>query len=237
MPRDDIKALTFDVFGTVVDWRGTIIREGKALNGKKGWNVDWGRFADAWRGLYQPSLSRVRDGQIPWAKLDDLHRESLEIVLKRFRLKDLSEEEIDQLNRVWHRLDPWFDVVGGLYRLRRRFILATLSNGNVALIVNMAKRAGLPWDAVLGAEVARHYKPQPEAYLITAELLGLAPEQCMMVAAHNGDLVAAAACGFRTAFVKRPREHGQHQTTDLEPSHPFDFVAEHFSDLADQLGC
>ena len=237
MLPDDIKALTFDVFGTVVDWRGTIIREGVALNREKGWNVDWGRFADAWRGLYQPSLSKVRNGEIPWTKLDDLHRESLLAVLKRFRLRDLSPDEIEHMNRVWHRLDPWFDVVGGLYRLKRRFILATLSNGNVALIVNMAKRASLPWDVVLGAEIAGHYKPQPEAYLTAAELLGLAPEQCMMVAAHNGDLVAAAECGFRTAFVRRPREHGFNQTSDLEADHPFDFVAEHFSDLADQLGC
>ena len=237
MPSDQIKALTFDVFGTVVDWRGTIIREGAALNRDKGWNIDWARFADAWRAQYQPSMTKVRNGEVPWTKLDDLHRQSLLTVLKRFRVRDLGEDDIEQLNLVWHRLDPWPDAVGGLYRLKKRFILATLSNGNVALIVNMAKRASLPWDAVLGAEVARHYKPQPEAYLTTASLLGLAPEQCMMVAAHNGDLVAAAECGFRTAFVRRPREHGFHQTSDLEPSHAFDFTAENFSDLADQLGC
>ena len=237
MPSDQIKALTFDVFGTVVDWRGTIIREGATLNREKGWNIDWARFADAWRAQYQPSMTKVRNGEVPWTKLDDLHRQSLLTVLKRFRVRDLGEDDIEQLNLVWHRLDPWPDAVGGLYRLKKRFILATLSNGNVALIVNMAKRASLPWDAVLGAEVARHYKPQPEAYLTTASLLGLAPDQCMMVAAHNGDLVAAAECGFRTAFVRRPREHGFHQTSDLEPSHAFDFAAENFSDLADQLGC
>jgi 2-haloacid dehalogenase len=234
---DAVQALTFDVFGTVVDWRSSIIREGQALGKAKSLSVDWARFADAWRGLYQPTMSRVRNGELPWTKLDDLHRMSLDRLLGEFRITALSEAEIDHLNRAWHRLDPWPDAVEGLTRLRRRFILATCSNGNVALIVNMAKRAGLPWDAILGAETARHYKPQPEAYLITAEMLGLRPAQCMMVAAHNGDLVAAASCGLRTAFVPRPTEHGAGQTTDLAPTGAHDVVAKDFVDLAVKLGC
>ena len=232
-----VKALLFDVFGTVVDWRGSIIREGEALGRDKGLSIDWARFADAWRGLYQPTMSRVRTGELPWTKLDDLHRMSLDRVLADFGIRGLSEEEVDHLNRAWHRLDPWPEAVEGLTRLRRRLILATCSNGNVALIVNMARRAGMPWDMVLGAEVARHYKPEPEAYLISADLLGLAPEQCMMVAAHNGDLGAAAGCGLRTAFVLRPSEHGPAQTTDLVPARDWDMVAKDFVDLAEKLGC
>jgi len=232
-----VKALLFDVFGTVVDWRGSIIREGEALGRDKGLTIDWARFADAWRGLYQPTMARVRTGELPWTKLDDLHRMSLDRVLADFGIRGLSAEEIDHLNRAWHRLDPWPEAVEGLTRLRRRLILATCSNGNVALIVNMARRAGMPWDMVLGAEVARHYKPEPEAYLISADLLGLAPEQCMMVAAHNGDLAAAAGCGLRTAFVLRPSEHGPAQTTDLAPARDWDVVAKDFVDLAEKLGC
>ncbi len=233
-----IEALTFDVFGTVVDWRSSIIREGEALARAKGvGHVDWAKFADAWRGLYQPQLERVRSGTMPWMKLDDLHRLSLDRLLVDFGITGLSDAEIDELNRAWHWLDPWPDAVPGLVRLKRRFVLATLSNGNVALIVNMARRAGLPWDAVLGAEVARHYKPQPAAYLVTAELLGLKPGQCLMVAAHNGDLSAASGLGFRTAFVRRRTEHGPAQTTDLRPAGEWDVVAEDFLDLAGQLGC
>ena len=238
MDPTSIKALTFDVFGTVVDWRSSLIREGEALGRAKNLgHVDWSKFADTWRGLYQPAMERVRSGAMPWTKLDDLHRLSLDRLLQDFHISGLSEEEVDHLNRAWHRLDPWPDTVEGLIRLKRRFILATLSNGNVALIVNMAKRAGLPWDAVLGAEVAGHYKPQPEAYLRTAEFLGLLPAQCLMVAAHNGDLVHAAGCGLRTAFVPRPTEHGPHQSKDTKPEHAFDVVATDFNDLARQLGC
>jgi 2-haloacid dehalogenase len=232
-----IQALTFDVFGTVVDWRSSLIREGEALGKARGLRVDWARFADAWRGLYQPQLERVRSGQIPWTPLDDLHHQALDRLLVDFGITGLSETEIAHLNRAWHRLDPWPDTVPGLVRLKRRFILATLSNGNVARIVNMARRAGLPWDAVLGAEVARHYKPQPEAYLTTASLLGLRPEQCLMVAAHNGDLAAAAAVGLRTAFVARPTEHGPGQQSDLKPARDWDVVADSFVDLAARLGC
>ena len=232
-----IKALTFDVFGTVVDWRSSLIREGEALGRAKGLKVSWTAFADAWRGLYQPMLEQVRSGAMPWTKLDDLHRMALDQLLVRFGVTGLTEAEIDHLNRAWHRLDPWPDAVPGLVRLKRKFILATLSNGNVALLVDMAKRAGLPWDAILGAEVARHYKPQPAAYLTTAELLGLVPAQCVLVAAHNGDLAAAFALGFHTAFVHRRTEHGPTQTTDLRPTRDWDFVAEDFIDLAEKLGC
>jgi 2-haloacid dehalogenase len=234
---DGVKALGFDVFGTVVDWRSSIIREGRELGKAKGIDVDWEAFTDAWRGLYQPALEKVRSGAMPWTRLDDLHRMSLDRLLEEYGIRGLSESEIDHLNRVWHRLDPWPDSVPGLTRMRRKYVLATLSNGNVALMVNMAKRAGLPWDAVLGAEVARHYKPQREAYLTTAALLGLRPEQCLMVAAHNGDLAAASSFGLRTAFVPRPAEHGPGQTTDVKPARDWDVVADGFVDLADRLGC
>ncbi len=236
-PMESVKALTFDVFGTVVDWRGGITEEGRALGRDKGIEADWEAFADAWRGKYQPSLARVRDGEVPWTNLDSLHRASLDALLEEFGIHILTEREKDAFNRAWHRLPPWPDSVEGLTRLKRKFILATLSNGNVALLVNMARNANLPWDAILGAEVAGHYKPQPESYLVTAELLGLAPHECMMVAAHNGDLVAAAALGFRTAFVARPAEHGPDQTTDLAAEHDFDIVGKSFIELAGQLGC
>ncbi len=234
------KALTFDVFGTVVDWRTSIAREGRAFGERHGIEADWERFADDWRGLYQPSLARVRDGERPWAPLDDLHRESLCNLLGGLGVSvgdgGVSAAAVDEFNRAWHRLDPWPDAVEGLTRLKRRYVLATLSNGNVALLVNMAKRAGLPWDAVLGAEVARRYKPQPEAYLTTAALLGLAPGECMMVAAHGDDLRAAGSLGFRTAFVRRPHEHGPGRTRGLEIEDGFDIVADDFIDLAEALG-
>lgn len=232
-----IKALTFDVFGTIVDWRSSIIHEGSQLNREKELNIDWAEFADAWRSMYQPSLSRVRHGDRPWANLDQLHRESLETLTHQFGLDSFDWTELDHLNRVWHRLQPWPDTVEGLSRLKRKFILATLSNGNVALLVNMARHAGLPWDVILGAETARCYKPLPQAYLVTAQLLGLAPRECMMVAAHNDDLVAARDCGFATAFIHRPTEYGPGQTKDLEPAHDWNAVADNLIDLAGKLGC
>ena len=237
MDTQAIRALTFDVFGTVVDWRSSLIREGEALGRKKGLSVDWPALADAWRGLYQPNLSKVRNGEMPWTKLDDLHRMALDRLIIDFKIAGLSEEEIDHFNRAWHRLDPWPDSVPGLTRLKRKFALATLSNGNVALIVNMAKYGGLPWDAVLGAEVARHYKPQPECYLTTAALLGLRPDQCLMVAAHNNDLAAASSVGLRTAFVPRPNEHGPGKARDVTPAREWDVIARDFEDLATKLGC
>jgi 2-haloacid dehalogenase len=232
-----MRALTFDVFGTVVDWRSGVIREGEALGRAKGLTVDWPAFADAWRGRYEPMMSKVREGAMPWTRLDDLHRLSLERLIGEFGIAGLTAAEIDDFNRVWHRLDPWPDVLGGLGRLKRRYVLATLSNGNVALLVNMAKRAGLPWDAVLGAEVARFYKPQPDAYLITAALLGLQPQQCMMIATHYDDLLVAKSCGFRTAYVWRRAEFGPQPKDDLPVAHALDLVVEDFAELADRLGC
>lgn len=231
------KALLFDVFGTVVDWRGSIIAEGEAFGRARGLDIDWADFADAWRAKYQPAMRRVREGGRGWVKLDDLHRENLLELLDEFSITGLGVDEIDHWNKVWHRLNPWPDTVAGLTRLKAIFILATLSNGNVALLVNMAKHAGLPWDAVLGAEVAGHYKPEPEAYLKTAAFLGLAPGECLMVAAHNGDLVAASGCGLGTAFVCRPGEYGPAQTTDQTAENEYNYVARDFLDLAIQLGC
>lgn len=235
--NSEIRALTFDVFGTVVDWRGSIIAEGERWNRDWGLSVNWAAFANAWRARYQPSMEEVRSGKRPWAILDVLHRESLDALLEQFEVKGLSEAQIDHLNRAWHRLRPWPDSVSGLTRLKQKYTLATLSNGNVTLLVNMAKHSRLPWDAILGAEVAQHYKPQPEAYLTTARMLGLRPEQCLMVAAHNNDLVHAASHGFRTAFIHRSTEYGPDQSTDLEPTEDFDWIARGLDDLAEQLGC
>jgi 2-haloacid dehalogenase len=233
----DVRALTFDVFGTVVDWRSGIAREVAAMAARRGLELDAVAFADAWRGLYQPSMSDVREGRRPWVRLDVLHRESLVRLLDEFGVEGLGEAEIVDLNRAWHRLDPWPDCVEGLRRLHTRYILVTLSNGNVALMVNMARHAGLPWDTILGAETTRHYKPQAQTYLGTAEALDLAPEQCMMVAAHNTDLVMARSLGFRTAFVARPTEYGPEQSTDQRAEHDFDVVATSMVGVAEALGC
>lgn len=235
MRPDEIEALTFDVFGTVVDWRAGIRRDGAALGARHGLAVDWAAFADAWRGRYQPLLSDVREGRRPWVILDQLHREGLDQVLAQFGITGLDSATREDFVRAWHRLDPWPDVVGGLTRLRRRYILATLSNGNVRLMVNMAKRAGLPWDAVLGAEMAKAYKPSPESYLTTARLLDLPPARCMMVAAHYYDLVAARAQGFRTCYVWRRDEWGTGEKNDLPADHGLDLVVEDFAELADRL--
>jgi 2-haloacid dehalogenase len=233
----DVKALCFDVFGTVVDWRASIAREAAAAFASLGIERDWHAFADAWRARYQPAMEEVRSGRRPWTRLDVLHRENLLAVLDELAIEGLSASEIDRLNRAWHRLEPWPDVTLGLTRLKRTFILATLSNGDVAMMVAIARRAGLPWDAVLGAEVARAYKPQPEAYLRSAALLDLAPAACLMVAAHNSDLAAALALGFRTAYVHRPTEYGPGQSADLGPERDYDVVAASFTELADKLGC
>ena len=231
-----VKAMTFDVFGTVVDWRSSIVREGEELTAREGIEVDWPKFADAWRAGYGPAMRRVRSGELPWTRIDDLHRMILDGLLPEFGLTALTEAERDDLNRVWHRLSPWPDTVSGLTRLRTRYVLATLSNGNVALLVNMAKHSGLPWDAVLSAELAHQYKPDPEVYLTAADLLGLEPAQVMMVAAHKGDLRAAAAIGFKTAYVPRPLEYGPDREIDTTPDPSFDVNATDFNDLADQLG-
>lgn len=233
-----VRALLFDVFGTCVDWRTGVIGEGEKFGHAHGFSgVDWAKFADAWRALYQPQMDKVRTGRRPWTKLDDLHRESLDVVLRNFGITGILAADLDDFSRVWHRLDPWPDTIEGLTRLKTKYIIAPNSNGNVALILNMAKRAGIPWDAILGAEIARAYKPTPEEYLRNVEILGLIPQQVMMVAAHNSDLVAAHACGLRTGFVARPSEHGPGQTTDLEPEHTYDVVALDFIDLARQMGC
>ncbi|PRY71452.1 haloacid dehalogenase type II [Halomonas ventosae] len=233
----DVRALTFDVFGTVVDWRSSVIRESEALGERLGMTVDWAAFADAWRGGYAPAMDRVRHGELPWTRLDDLHRMTLDRLLEEFGISDaLDEAERERFNRVWHRLDPWPDSVTGLARLRERYVLATLSNGNVSLLVNMAKRAGLPWDCVLSAELAGHYKRDPEVYQMAARLLDQPPERVLMVAAHQDDLQAAHREGFRTAFVRRPLEHGPDATPDLSVDPIFDLVADDFDDLADRLG-
>ena len=240
MPFHDVRALVFDVFGTVVDWRTGVAREAETfLQRHERLDVDPFAFADAWRGRYLPSMMEVGSGRRPFVPLDVLHRENLEAVLSVFGLDPaaIPSDELSDLNLAWHRLDPWPDAVEGLNRLKQHFIIATLSNGNIALLLNMAKRAGLPWDAILGAEVSRAYKPMPEAYLRTAEVLGLAPGQVCLVAAHNGDLAAAAACGLRTAFVARPDEYGPGQGKGAAPTGPWDAVAADLIDLAAQLNC
>ena len=230
-----VKAMTFDVFGTVVDWRSSIVREGEELTVRTGIEVDWPRFVDAWRAGYGPAMRRVRSGELPWTRIDDLHRMILDRLIPEFGLTALTDAERDDLNRVWHRLAPWPDAVSGLTRLRTRYVLASLSNGNMALLVNMAKHSGLPWDAVLSAELAHQYKPDPAVYLTAADLLGLEPEQVMMVAAHKGDLRAAAALGFKTAYVPRPLEYGPDREIDTTPDPSFDVFATDFNDLADRL--
>jgi 2-haloacid dehalogenase len=232
---EQVKALLFDVFGTVVDWRGGVIRDVTAAAGRAGVPVDAAQFADQWRGGYRPAMDLVRSGQLPWTKLDDLHRRVLDSLAAESGLAGLPAAELDWLNTCWHRLDPWPDSVPGLTRLRRRYVLATMSNGNVALLVNMARRAGLPWDVILSAELFRRYKPDPQTYLGAAELLSLDPAQLMLVAAHNDDLCAAADLGLATAFVPRPAEWGPGQQRNLSPARDYTIVAADLTDLATQL--
>ena len=238
---DNVQALLFDVFGTVVDWRTSIIHDLTAYGPDRGFaargiTCDWATFVDDWRALYQPAMEEVRSGRRPWTILDTLHRESLERLLVQHGLAGLGADEIDHINRAWHRLTPWPDVLGGLARLKQRFIIGPLSNANVGLLVRMAKHTGLPWDVVLSAETARAYKPQPEAYQRSAEILNLAPAEVMLVAAHNSDLRAAAATGWRTAFVARPTEYGPRQSKDLTAEGPWDVVTDSFTGLAAKLG-
>jgi len=233
---DSVKALTFDVFGTVVDWRGSIIREGQLLAAKKGYNVDWARFADSWRSGYGPAMNKVRTGELPWTKIDDLHRMILDNLVEEYSLTGLSEADLVHFNEAWHRLSPWPDTVSGLNKLKSKYVITTLSNGNVSLLTHMAKNGGLPWDAILSAELSGHYKPDPEAYLKAADLLSLKPEQVMMVAAHPGDLRAAARTGLKTAYVIRPLERGPGRPVNRNPDGDFDYTAEDFNDLARQLG-
>lgn len=223
--------LAFDVFGTVVDWRGSIIAEGQARWASLG--IDWAAFADAWRGGYQPAMEAVRSGRRPWANIDTLHREILDDLLEQFGVTDLSQDDRVHLSRVWHRLDPWPDAREGLARLRRDHIAVTLSNGNVSLLVDLARHGDLAWDAVFSAELARQYKPERAVYLMVAALFNVAPEEVTMVAAHTQDLLAARQAGLRTAFIRRPLEYGP----DGTPEQPadFDIIAADFNDLADQL--
>jgi 2-haloacid dehalogenase len=235
--KSQVEALLFDVFGTVVDWRGSIIAELTRFGAGKGVAADWAALTDDWRGMYQPAMEEVRSGRRPWTILDVLHRESLDTLLAKYGIAGLSETEKDHINRVWHRLKPWPDAVEGLKRLKSLYIIGTLSNGNVGLLTRMAKSAGLPWDVILGAETARAYKPLPQAYLANAALLNLDPGQVMLVAAHNGDLAAAAAVGLRTAFVARPQEYGPRQSRDFKAEGDWDVVCASFTELADALGC
>lgn len=232
-----IRALAFDVFGTVVDYRGTIIAEGEAINRMHGLAVDWAAFADAWRGRYRPNMDRVARGELPWMNLDALHRRALDELLAEFGVTTLSAAEVETLNRVWHRLRPWPDAVPGLSRLRAGYILATLSNGNVALLVDMARAAGLPWDVIFSAELVRAYKPDPRAYQMTHTLLGLRPDEVMLVAAHPDDLRAARAQGLRACFTPRPLEAGPNATPPTIATREVDLVAHDFGDLARLLGC
>jgi 2-haloacid dehalogenase len=229
------QALLFDVFGTLTDWRSSIARDAKAILAPLGHDLDWLAFADAWRGEYQPAMEEIRSGRAPFAKLDVLHRQNLARILPRFGIVGLSEETAQHLNLAWHRLDAWPDVAPGLTRLKKRFRLAPCSNGNIAIMVDIARRNGLPWDAILGAEIAGDFKPKPRVYLASAEAFGLAPSDCMMVAAHSNDLKAAAALGLATAHIARPNEYGP-ATGEATPKVPVDFAATSLEDLATQLG-
>jgi 2-haloacid dehalogenase len=235
-PAPSVKALVFDTFGTVVDWRSSVAAEVEQLAKRKGLTLDGAKFADAWRAGYGPSMNRVRTGDLPWTKLDDLHRMTLDRILPEFNITGLSEEEKSTLNHAWHRLKPWPDAVAGLTRLKKKYIIAPLSNGNVSLMTELAKFGGLPWDAILGAELARHYKPDREVYQSAADFLDLRPADVMMVAAHLGDLRASKGVGLRTGFVTRPLEYGPAGKPDLKADASVDVSAKDFNDLASQLG-
>jgi 2-haloacid dehalogenase len=227
------RALLFDVFGTVVDWRTSVAAAvSSALPELK----DPYAFADRWRSLYQPSMEEVRSGSREFVRLDELHSESLRTVLSEHDIQ-LPDAAVEDLNFAWHRLDPWPDSVEGITRLKKQFVVAPLSNGNISLLLDMAKNASIPWDAILGAEPVRAYKPMPDAYLRTADVLGLRPDECMMVAAHNSDLDAARDCGFRTAFVRRPNEHGPEQSSDLQAESDWSYTVESITELATALNC
>jgi 2-haloacid dehalogenase len=229
----DVEVLAFDIFGTVVDWHGSIARELAVLQPQ----VDGAAFATAWRAGYRPAMARVMSGELGWTRIDDLHRMILDGILPQFGLEALDEAARRHLNLAWHRLDPWPDAVEGLTRLKRKYLLTTLSNGNIGLLTRMAKRAGLPWDCVLSAEVFRAYKPAPAAYLGVAQVFDLAPQRVMLVAAHHDDLEGARQCGLRTAYVERPLEFGAAAPKDVGPRAENDFHSRSLVDLADQLGC
>jgi 2-haloacid dehalogenase len=234
----NVKALVFDVFGTVVDWRASVIAEGMTWGREKGLNIAWAQFADRWRLGYQPAMEKVRKGELPWTRLDDLHRMILDELLDEFQIRGLSEDEKRSWSHVWRRLKPWPDSVEGLNRLKRKYIIAPMSNGNIALMARLGKFAALPWDAILGAELVRHYKPDPETYLSAPYLLDLKPDEVMMCAAHLFDLQAARSHGLRTGFIYRPHEYGDPPCHPPDAARPgdFDVVATSIVDLAQKLG-
>jgi len=229
----NIKVLAFDVFGTVVDWHGSLVNEIERLK----LDVDSSEFALAWRAGYAPAMQRVRSGELEWTLLDDLHRMILDQILQKFGVTTLSESQKQHLNKAWHRLDPWPDSVEGLQRLRSQYIVCTLSNGNIGLLANMAKAAGLPWDCILSAEVFRQYKPDPGTYLGVARVFDLAPGQVMLVAAHQNDLAAARLCGLKTAYIERPMEFGSTQLKDVSPNPENTLHAKNIVELASILEC
>lgn len=231
--------LGFDVFGTVVDWRAGVARAAAPFLERHGLRLDPFDFANSWRALYQPSMEKVRSGERPWVRLDVLQRENLEqlLAVQGVAADGIPDEELADLSRAWERLDPWPDSVEGLQRLKRRFVIAPISNGHIAGMLQLARFGGLPWDAILGAEIARGYKPQPAVYLKSLEAAGFAPAQSAMVAAHNADLRAARALGMRTVFVRRPHEYGPDQDTDLQAEEDWDVVADSLAEVADILGC
>ena len=230
-----VRAMFFDVFGTLVDWRTSVAREAERILGPLGHKLDWLAFADAWRGEYQPGMEEVRSGRIPFCRLDVLHRHNLERFIPRFGLRDLSEDVLSELTLAWHRLDAWPDVPAALKRLRKKFLLAPVSNGNISLMVDLARRNEFPWDAILGAEIAGDYKPKPRVYLAACEAFDLKPQQCMMIAAHSNDLAAAAACGLRTGHTSRPNEYGP-DTGERTPTVKVDVSGKDLSDLAGKVG-
>jgi 2-haloacid dehalogenase len=230
-----VKALFFDVFGTLVDWRTSIAREAEALIKPLGIETDWLALADAWRGEYQNGMEEVRSGRIPFSKLDVIHRRNLDRIRVRFGLEGLEEDTLNELNLAWHRLDAWPDAARGLALLKQRFWLAPVSNGNVSLLVNLARRNSFPWDAILGAEIAGDYKPKPRVYLAACDAFDLQPGECMMVASHSNDLAAAAACGLKTAHVARPDEKGPGKGEN-SPTVPVDLAVRDLLDLAEKLG-
>jgi 2-haloacid dehalogenase len=233
----DVRALTFDVFGTTVDWRTGVSAEARRLGEKAGVHADWERLADEWRALYMPSMNRVRGGELPWTNFDRLHRMSLDQVLRGVGAEGFDGVAREELTRAWERLPAWPDAAPGLERLARRFTVATLSNGNRSQQAALIRFAGLPFQRLLSAEDFKHYKPDPEVYLGAASSLGLEPGQVMMVAAHKGDLRAAQAAGLRAAFVERPLEKGPGGGADCLPDTQADVQATDFVDLADRLGC
>ena len=233
----DLKVCIFDVFGTVVDWRGSLIEDLPQMGRKHGLDTDWTSFAVDWRGLYQPQMQRVRKGEIPWTNIDELHKEAFEMLLKKRGLKHPGEKATWEFTRLWHKLRPWPDSVEGIGMMKKKYVVATLSNGNVALLINMAKNGGIPWDHCFSGETFHHYKPDPEAYLGVAKTMYLEPHQVMLVAAHNDDLAAARSFGLKTGFVPRPTEYGPLQKKDFKADVEWDVMGADFGEIASRLGC